>query len=304
MIQVENFSDAKNIFLDAIQFGAFHMADDGTHSFHYTSLSGLKGILDSRQFYVTEYHYLNDMEEFEYVDDLLRETLEEETGSSHLYEFLKEAVEKYLQQSRVLHKSPEESFYVLSFSKEKDNLTLWAEFASYGCNFEANPYAMFDEGLIYHSVIYDRNDQKDLVRSSIRSAFENFFVDVNQYSVEPALSEYLDTLNESQIDIVAECIVELVVYYGMLMKNSLYESEKEFRVIFSGKGKEIFYREKENMFVPYIKMPLAEGHWLGDCLTLAPLNHTESCRNSIQSYFRGLGYDKVQVEYSKIRLRY
>lgn len=75
-------------------------------------------------------------------------------------------------------------------------------------------------------------------------------------------------------------------------------------VIFSGKGKEIFYREKENMFVPYIKMPLAEGHWLGDCLTLAPLNHTESCRNSIQSYFRGLGYDKVQVEYSKIRLRY
>ena len=75
---VKDFKVAQNELLFALQFGAFHMADDGSCSFHYTSLEGLKGILDTKEFWATEYHYLNDMEEFEYVDDLLREMLKEE----------------------------------------------------------------------------------------------------------------------------------------------------------------------------------------------------------------------------------
>ena len=300
---VKDFKVAQSELLFALQFGAFHMADDGRCSFHYTSLEGLKGILDSKEFWVTEYHYLNDMEEFEYVDNLLREVLKEEFDTSEKYYILLEAVEKYLKESRELCAHPEDSYYVVSFSKDSDNLTLWAEFANYGCNFEANPYTLFDDAQVhmFHSVIYDTERQKELIRTSIRDSFENFFEGLER---EFSLKTYLDALNAEQIVYVAKCIVELVVYYGMLMKNKLYANEQEFRVIFSGKNKEIFYKLKENLMVPYIKVPISDKEWLGERLTLAPLNHTEACKHSIKSFLRGKGYCKVDVEFSCIRLRY
>lgn len=301
---VTNITEAKDTLLQAITFGAFHRAEEFKHAYHYTSLSGLKGILDSSEFYLTEYHYLNDMEEFEYVDRLLWEVLEEELSASSKWDVFKAAVERQLHVCRTQTLKPEESFYVLSFSQQRDNLTLWAEFASYGCNFKVNPYSIFEGSVLEHSVIYDKEEQLELVRSCIRDSLENFYEYVDVEHPLP-LAQLLDVFNVEIMECAAECIVKLVEYYGMLIKNSLYEAEKEFRIVFSGKGREIHYRMKENLLIPYIKLPLPKQiNWFGNRVTLAPLNHEEACRNSIRSYLYSQGYENVEVCFSDIHLRY
>ena len=46
--------------------------------------------------------------------------------------------------------------------------------------------------------------------------------------------------------------------------------------------------ENKELLIPYIKLPLPKHiDWFGKQVTLAPLNHDEACRNSIQSYLCG-----------------
>ena len=302
-VNMTEYIQRKNEFMEALIWGAFHMADDGSKSYHYTSLDGFKNILDSNKIYATEYHYLNDEEEFRYIDNLVDEMIEKLFSNTTNEEVLIGLLRKHLDELRLKTDKPEESYYVVCFSNKKDNLTLWSEFASYGCNFEANPYTMFESAIKFHSVIYDYASQQALIKDSFQNVFDHFGLGVD-ISHKASIRGKLEKLNTIQLDIVAECIAELLVYYGTLMKRELYAAEQEFRVILSGKGKEIKYRVKEHMLIPYIEVSLSRERWLGNEIILAPLNHKDSCKRSVQTYIDSLGYKDVKVAYSEIRLRY
>src|SRR4030042_493883 len=48
--------------------------------YHYTSIDGLKGILDSRCLLASQIHFLNDTQEFKYSFDILKKLISEFKG--------------------------------------------------------------------------------------------------------------------------------------------------------------------------------------------------------------------------------
>lgn len=300
---MKDFMLGKSEIMEALKCGAFHRADDGSKLYHYTSIDVLKSIINSNSVYATEYHYLNDEEEFRYIDKIVNKVLTEIFSKTKIEKDFAILIKKHLKKIRAKTDDPKKSYYVVCFSNTSDNLTLWAEFARFGCNFESNSYAInVDEG-VYGSVIYDSKEQQELIIEVFRNVFEHFEIGIDICGYR-TIGVKLEKLTLDQLDIVAECLAELLVYYGSLMKRKLYEAEQEFRVVLCGTGHDIKYREKDCMLIPYIEVKIDKDLWLGKKITLAPLNHKDICKRSVQTYIKSLGYKDVKVKYSEIRLRY
>lgn len=161
----DKFDHKANEFIEAIEFGAFHIIslDKDAELYHYTSLATLQNILETGIFQATEYHYLNDMDEFSFVDKLLIEILKQILGKGDKSKQLISAVKEYMKTIRNESEELEESYYVMSFSVAKDNLTLWTEFANYGCNIGLKPFLLQKENnprIVYSGfVAYSTKEQ-------------------------------------------------------------------------------------------------------------------------------------------------
>ena len=88
---IKKYNEKRQEIIEAIKFGAFHRIEleQGETMFHYTSIDGLKGMIDSGVFRATEYHFLNDENEFTYVDELLLELIEDELLGEKYYPSLR-----------------------------------------------------------------------------------------------------------------------------------------------------------------------------------------------------------------------
>lgn len=307
-VEFDTFNEKINEILDGIDGGAFAFSDLEKDAlvYHYTSLDGLKAILDSGIFQLTDYHYLNDETEFNYMEKLLLEIVKEDFFGAPFWDSLIASIAEYRLTVRFETEALEHSYYVASFSKARDNLTLWAEFASYGCNMGVNPGRMFADDMnlrYFGSVIYSLEEQKKVIRDAIRTVMEHFFPDLQKGCL---LREYMKCVDEQQARLLAIPIVKLVSYYGMAMKNPLYKAEEEFRMVFSAKGRKIHFKRKGNLFVPYIEVPLdmESGFDALQSVTLAPLCRGTLERNSIEHYLRSKGIGNPDVKNSEIVLRY
>lgn len=309
MMNMEHFTRKRDEILEGIRFGAFSKASirQGEPMYHYTSIGGLQGILDSKVFRATEYQFLNDEEEFFYSDELLREVIKEEFGTCAFYNTLAIAVAEYQITYRMQSMKAEDSFYVVSFSRKRDNLTLWSEFASNGCNMELLPYEMFQDytNLRYQGfVLYDHEEQVAELKSALRMVLEHY-TDRDLDDDEP-LERFFDELDEQEIRLLAEPFVHMASYYGMAMKRDYFSAEEEYRLIFRGQGHEVKYRQKGNYLLPYIELEL---NWEQDfhalqAITLGPLNRGEMDCFSMGHYLNSKGLQRCAVKGSGVRLRY
>ena len=127
--------------------------------YHYTKPSGLRGILNEKAIYATDYKFLYDRSELkvapELANDILFNKLKRKEIPESLYIALKKAVDKV----------KDSSVYIVSFSQEKDLLSQWRAYASpqgYSLGFKSSlgnyietylePYTVFSR------CIYSRED--------------------------------------------------------------------------------------------------------------------------------------------------
>src|SRR6266404_2318800 len=90
--------------------------------YHYTTQSGLLGIIGSRKMWVTHTQYLNDRREFLHAVDLVRDELGNRLKTSSA------SVTRHqlLQMEEMLQSSPQSiNVCVCSFSEEPDLLSQW-----------------------------------------------------------------------------------------------------------------------------------------------------------------------------------
>lgn len=295
---------------EAIEFGAFHIADFVYEDrlFHYTSLDAMQKILESKVFFATEYHYLNDMDEFSTVADVLLPLLEKLfIGCEKLYTLMGMVVREL----RVIQAETDDlkkSYYVISFSLSQDNLTLWTEFANYGCNLGLNYYVLqkgISPKLAYAGrVLYTTEEKEDVMIQAICWIFSHYFDEVDVKEEE--LPYYLNQLDEVQLESVATSIVQLLFYFGMAMKDELYEAEKEYRLIFSVDGCPVHFRQRNNMLIPYIQIPIAvEDNFPAlSTITLAPLGKGAMKVRAMEQFLDSLGLEEKEVLESRLNLRY
>lgn len=91
--------------------------------YHYTSLAGFKGIIESQDFWLTESDFLNDSTEIEHGIDLARQVFQSfcEQKSSPIASILDELTVK--------DKNPRPRINIACFSSARDNLSQWRAYS-------------------------------------------------------------------------------------------------------------------------------------------------------------------------------
>lgn len=95
--------------------------------YHYTKCNGVNGILENNCFWATKSDFLNDPKEFSYIEAIIRDICKELIKNEDWREmFLKDVLEEKV----FLDGGRNKEYFILSFSKCRDSITMWSEFGN------------------------------------------------------------------------------------------------------------------------------------------------------------------------------
>lgn len=207
----------------------------GEKIFHYTDLGALKGIVTDQSFWVTKSDFLNDKDEFRYAYKVIKKVCEELIPNEKNRHMVTKELKQLLGTvNNVMDGELLSGWYVLSFSREKDSLLLWTEFAkSQGYCLEFD-YACLTEGvgggiMLDGTVIYDKKEQIRLIKHTLQQLLQQN--EERQKLGKILFSQKELTDNKEFYSFIVEFAVCSFVY-SMFFKKECFKEEKEYRFVF------------------------------------------------------------------------
>lgn len=238
--------------------------------YHYTDIHALTCILnkDIIKLRASNCLYLNDGREIEEGIDLLKEYLKIDY-SKHSFR----------------------SYYISSFSNNRDNLTMWNMYAANGkgcaIGFKAdkilsNSSEIFD---FWVPCLYNKDEAKLFLAAKLS------FIDKLHYTVS------FPTSHENSIQkIDAETEVQNVhIETCLACKNASFHEENEFRgVIYRDSNQEIQFREKDGVIIPYVEVDIPKDAI--EEIVIGPTNKSELTTLSVINMLQNRGYDWKNIK--------
>ncbi len=296
-----NFS---KLFTDTFQSSLATTSDSFWYSnkfCHYTNLTGLLGIIEKQQIWLSDHRFLNDELEISYGRSLAIDEITKISATESNYDFA-----QFLGDIITEIKQPSDRVsYIGSMSLAIDALDQWRGYTYNNdgvCIVFNGESDLWNKGYSHpthirqQKIIYDKSEQVSVIRkfiSKYRSEFDGF--KSFQY---PFISD-LAWLIESQF---------------ITFKDSQYESEQEVRLTIQNldqvlKEKPPMHRVKSGLLIPYIttnyiskltnfqseKLPITE-------IIISPTSRPGSVA-SIQAFLKNKGYGAIPVSPSKIKFR-
>ncbi len=204
--------------------------------FHYTSFSGLKGILESRAIWLTPHRNLNDPSEIEHGKNIILSCIENSIKKrnckmhSFLCDFLKDIVEKGYRT------------FITSFCDKEDYLPAWRYYGDDGAGYSIgfkNSYFKREKSptdkchaTLFFRVTYGENNFKNRI-NKILSTAEEIYPDWFEQNPSTII-EYLDHLVGNFLTLLPT------------VKNIDYQDEREWRNCLIR-----IYFQEENLWYPY-----------------------------------------------------
>ena len=238
---------ASNAFQRVIESLGFHIWMGESYC-HYTDLSGLKGILEANEFWLSDHRFLNDLSEYSYGQELAIKVIKEflrQESDGNFSTLLKEVLRTVTEVAPV--------FYVASFSLAQDRLDQWKGYGRTNegvCLVLKNDVTLGREGMLTQvpaiepmQVIYDLEEQTRRLRATIsifRDEFINRPCDISR------------TFSLWQRDLAF-----LVAYEFIRFKHKEYSSEEEIRLVVSSESsiltnKKPRHRISNGRLIPYV----------------------------------------------------
>lgn len=279
--------------------------------YHYTTASGIKSIIESEEFWVTKADFLNDPQEFVYVKQVLWEAClryytTEVIANDHYKAILKE-----LEQMSIEHNEDNtilSGSYVLSFSLEQDNLLLWSEYSAFmGYNLELSHEelvsAIGKKGQLQFEgkVIYDKEIQIERLLQSMEA-----------WEMEARKEKVTE---EERTEAFHMWFAVACYVYSNFFKQQCFKGENEYRFVFKPfhenqkhekiKTYPLYFREKENALIPFIKVSFAvkDKTDIIKSVMVGPKNNIDLSVKGLEQYFI-YNHMNIPVYRSKITLRY
>ena len=268
--------------------------------YHYTSIEGFKGIIDSKQIWATAADYLlNDPTEITIAKTIASKKLKERkndfSGRNKLYDKCKTTIAS--------SDTSKEYQFVCSFSSEKDLLSQWRAYCPQGgvsIGFsvprigENNQYLYIRNGCHHHNYyvhenylykcIYDRKEQEKKISDLFDFLLKN--ADVAEAQLEGFLRKMIQTFSYS-------------------FKHESFGEEKEWRLccfVWSD-DKQIKYRVKDSMLIPYLPFGTVdnENRSIISRIMIGPSRDKEKLKNSILSYLKdsGVALSSEKIEFTR-----
>lgn len=272
----------------------------GEKLYHYTTMDALINIVSKREFWVTKWDYLNDIDEFKVAKDICVEVMKSEGIKPNIIEEVVNCIKKEL-----LSDSISQDFYILSFSCDSDNQLLWSNYSNMdGVNIEID-FSKFVENLNYTLVWnglvnYDVKSQISCMRNTIQEEF------VGQESFGKIRNIFdLNNLVGEQHSLFVSHLSMICQLYSMFFKRSCFAGEDEYRFVFSGgENVETNFRYKKGAIIPYIKRSIESKDFIKG-ITIGPTNRSDIVKKGIRELF--YYYQKsedIKISNSQIPLRY
>jgi hypothetical protein len=226
--------------------------------YHYTTQTGLLGIIKDRQIWATHTQYLNDRREFLHAVDLVRGEVqrlldERNTGQEAVSLARIEALNRMRE---MLLMSPEHiNVCVCSFSEDSDSLSQWRAYGgssgfAIGFSPEVLGIAVEKHKLFLAQCIYDPETQQDIVRALVEEVLEEHLAK-NPVTEDKEFDEVFWKTGGN--------LLTYLYQYAPMLKDQSFAEEREWRII-SGPifAQHLDYREGRSLIIPYYRLPLWE----------------------------------------------
>lgn len=215
--------------------------------FHYTDINAVRSILEGGKLRLTDFRYLNDLQEVhEGVSSILDFTKRELDSHADNCKYFIEAAEFVLHMLEQGRGSGDyvEPIFVCSFSRAADLLSQWRTYGSYAIEFSATAFSHK-----LYECVYDKEEQLSVAQSSVKNILRG-------------MAAYMEEV---------ECGIDQGVYYyfcdlmllAAKIKHSSFSEEQEVRLVVGhdvdpsiGGGPEVMYRSRDNMLIPFTEVSI------------------------------------------------
>jgi hypothetical protein len=224
--------------------------------YHYTSLTGLKGIVEQRNFWVSDIRYLNDSEELRHLAKWLNDTagrLEQSLGPKKVLTQFRE----WLRHRLLIDFGP--TLFVGSFTERGNLLSQWRGYCQHGRGLSIgfSPSKIIEytrrHSFVIGRCIYDSQTKSCLAEQVINEIITAAERNGESSEFHPSQS-YYGTFAETEPELLR---------IAALVKDDGFHEEKEWRVVspvFSNYIEPpIKFREGSSMLIPYMEVPLADS---------------------------------------------
>ena len=230
--------------------------------FHYTSLDAAIGIIENQELWLSNISFLNDTNELLCARNVL-------TNLEKLWPELSE-IPRFLDLVKITLPAFEmnavNSPFITSFCENGDLLGQWRGYGNgVSIAFDAENTAISFEGAFLKKVIYDVNTQAHILK--------RILVTANKY-----LSSLVgkDDLQEELVNALL-LVRAHILNLAIKMKNSAFQEEREWRVVFTrrfgmdaSEDPPLMFRQRGRGVVPFIKLRPKSGRLPIRGVTISP----------------------------------
>jgi hypothetical protein len=278
--------------------------------YHYTTATGLLGILDQHKLWATHYAYLNDPSEFEYGRKLISDVLRGKREAALQHPDVKGA-NRWVQFCAVAELAVQIArgqmldHFLACFCEEGDLLSQWRGYGSLGGGYSLGfPPQTLDSlkplGISLVAIRYDRGDQMRVVSEILDAVFEQ---------IGPSFEAYEDWSSVTQpfVNALAPHLIDCLCCF----KNPAFQEEREWRCIFPvgiasllwDPNDYLCFRPGSHGIIPYVQMALSEDRSLPIAEIIAGPGLDGSLAEKALSLLAQKCNVRVQVRRSQFLLR-
>ncbi|HMD71082.1 MAG TPA: DUF2971 domain-containing protein [Bryobacteraceae bacterium] len=263
--------------------------------YHYTTQTGLLGIITSREVWATHHQCLNDPKEFVHAKELFREELASRGPSP-----ITEAMQRTLQGEGL----ESVDMYVASFSEDSDSLSQWRAYggptSSFSLGFDrVAPPSRFK----MRRCIYQEDRQREWARNVVDGILRKL------QELDPKILEGTKSVEQY---IPLDCRLPLHES-ALVLKHPKFAEEKEWRIFSevmmddppNQEKNPLDFREGKSALVPYRRVPLKnnEGGFPLTEIVVGPSPDPERSRRTVLSLLRSRGLANCHVRTSDVPYR-
>lgn len=273
--------------------------------YYYTKIDDLKDIVEEKNISVAHSYFIRGGSENEYTYQLIIETLNDMLNSESDYtvvkilDLIKADIELVVKREvgmdniKVRSNEGRPSEFVLTFSLNKDSVSVWSKFpgdSGYNLGFNLSEFLytldQFTEfNYIPGKVIYDKERQKEIITKRTQQFIEIFL-------------KHRHDFNQEMLNLFLIRYTSSVRLYSNFFKNPSFYADEEFRIIFYNYRHYHYvvphYRIKNNMLLPTINtfsQKLSNFQFPLNSITVGPTNYTEIAKESLAYYLVDFGFD-------------
>ena len=246
---------------------------------HYTSQSGLLGIVGSETIWATNIKFLNDEYEFQHALDLIKSiipTSNIKTGHRDL-DIYNKYVKDIEKQLRSLNDYGTESIFTLSFSEETDLLSQWRGYCP-----DNNGYCLIlkvndifkNSKMIYNNVhlvecIYDQKTKENQIKDTLN----DFWL------------RYIKKSEGKERKIIIEELSAKIMLLASYFKHTSFSEEKEHRIIIIldyAPDNDLKFREGRFSLIPYLELPSPKS--CIDKICIGPTSNKNLSKRALEAF--------------------